>query len=167
MKSGIMILAALLVCGAVRAEQNTGLDGTAEVRNPVRLKAWLEANAADAESRIATVETGVVATAAAAVVTATNASTVASAAAVVATNASTVASAAAVVATNASTVASAAAVVATNVQAQVIASTNAFYVASTNAAIQYFVTPGATVTQALPGITNVYSQKGVLLTHNP
>ena len=139
MKSGIMILAALLVCGAVRAEQNTGLDGTAEVRNPVRLKAWLEANAADAESRIATVETGVVATAAAAVVTATNASTVASAAAVVATN----------------------------VQAQVIASTNAFYVASTNAAIQYFVTPGATVTQALPGITNVYSQKGVLLTHNP
>lgn len=53
-----LILAAGLVgIVAVNAAQDTTLsDGYAEVRDPVRLKAWLEANASDAESRIAAVE---------------------------------------------------------------------------------------------------------------
>lgn len=59
MKKTLTILAALLVCGGAFAAQDTELvDGYAEVRDPVRLKAWLEANAADAESRIAAIEGG-------------------------------------------------------------------------------------------------------------
>lgn len=53
-------LAALLVCAAAfvtRAAQDTVLsDGYAEVRDPVRLKLWLETNATDAETRIAVLE---------------------------------------------------------------------------------------------------------------
>lgn len=63
---------------------------------------------------------------------------------------------------------------ATNLNARLIFETNraavaeaAAIVTATNAAISFFVTPGATVTQALPGITNVYSEKGVLISHSP
>jgi hypothetical protein len=45
-------LLALLVCGAVYAAQDTSIDER-EVRNPKTLKVWLEANAADAEARLA------------------------------------------------------------------------------------------------------------------
>lgn len=47
-----MILAALLVCGVAKAAQDTTID-VREVRNPNSLKTWLEANATDAEARLA------------------------------------------------------------------------------------------------------------------
>lgn len=55
MKRNLMVLLALLVCGAawmVYAAQDTSIDER-EVRNPKTLKVWLEANAADAEARLA------------------------------------------------------------------------------------------------------------------
>ena len=61
MKKKIAGLLALAVCGAawiVYAAQDVVLDGQAEVRDPVRLEVWLEANAADAETRIASLEGG-------------------------------------------------------------------------------------------------------------
>ena len=51
-------MAAALVALTVYAAQDTALDGMREVRNPVELKAWLEANASDAETRIAALEAG-------------------------------------------------------------------------------------------------------------
>ena len=55
-----LILAAVIVAGVAaliaQAAQDTALDGVAEVRNPVRLKTWLETNAQDAETRLAAVE---------------------------------------------------------------------------------------------------------------
>jgi hypothetical protein len=51
-----MILAVVLLAAVGYAAQDTALDGLAEVRDPVRLKSWLEANAGDAETRIAAVE---------------------------------------------------------------------------------------------------------------
>lgn len=59
MKRSISIVAALMAAACVYAAQDTALDGMAEVRDPVRLKVWLEANAGDAETRIAAVESGV------------------------------------------------------------------------------------------------------------
>jgi hypothetical protein len=57
MKYVNLILAVILLAVVgIDAAQDTALDGLAEVRNPVRLKDWLEANAADAETRIAAVE---------------------------------------------------------------------------------------------------------------
>ena len=57
MKYVNLILAVILLAVVgIDAAQDTTLDGQAEVRNPVRLKSWLEANAADAETRIAAVE---------------------------------------------------------------------------------------------------------------
>jgi predicted RecA/RadA family phage recombinase len=58
-------------------------------------------------------------------------------------------------------------IVATNEIVRATAAEAAAIITATNAAISFFVTPGATVTQALPGITNVYSAKGVLISHNP
>jgi hypothetical protein len=56
----ILIGVAGLACIAALAfaAQDVVLDGQSEVRNPVRLEAWLESNAADAESRIASLEAG-------------------------------------------------------------------------------------------------------------
>ena len=52
MKKVTSILTALLACGViVQAAQDTEIT-TREVRNPNELKAWLEANASDAESRL-------------------------------------------------------------------------------------------------------------------
>ena len=50
------LMASVCAAGIAFAQQSTALDGMAEVRNPVRLKAWLEANATDAETRIAVLE---------------------------------------------------------------------------------------------------------------
>jgi hypothetical protein len=61
MKKTNAVLLALAVCGAawmVYAAQDVVLDGQAEVRDPVRLEVWLEANASDAETRLAAVEAG-------------------------------------------------------------------------------------------------------------
>jgi hypothetical protein len=49
-------MASACMAGVALAQQSTALDGTAEVRNPVRLKAWLEANATDAEARLVVLE---------------------------------------------------------------------------------------------------------------
>jgi hypothetical protein len=46
-----ILLVALLVCGVAFAAQDTTITKR-EVLNPNTLKAWLEANAADAESRL-------------------------------------------------------------------------------------------------------------------
>jgi hypothetical protein len=51
-----LILAGLLVAMGAIAAQDTALDGMKEVRDPVQLKTWLEANAADAQTRIAALE---------------------------------------------------------------------------------------------------------------
>jgi hypothetical protein len=56
MKSIIILATAAIVAVAVYAAQDTTLDGVREVRDPVRLKEWLETNASDAETRIAAVE---------------------------------------------------------------------------------------------------------------
>jgi hypothetical protein len=57
MKTINAILAALLVCGAACwAAQDTDITNR-EVRDPKQLEPWLEANAADAQSRLATIET--------------------------------------------------------------------------------------------------------------
>jgi predicted RecA/RadA family phage recombinase len=69
-------------------------------------------------------------------------------------------------------------IVATNTLAALLVETNRAFVAeaaatrtATNSAIQYFLTPGAMVTQAVTGVdspfTNVFSAKGVLLSHTP
>ena len=59
MKYVNLILAVILLAVVgIDAAQVTTLDGMAEVRNPVRLKSWLETNAADAQSRIAALEGG-------------------------------------------------------------------------------------------------------------
>jgi hypothetical protein len=74
---------AAVVAVAVYAAQDTTLDGMAEVRDPVRLKVWLEGNASDAQTRIAAVEAaGVGGTLAPAYIMVGNASTVATAVAV-------------------------------------------------------------------------------------
>jgi hypothetical protein len=79
----ILAAVAAVVAVAVYAAQDTALDGMAEVRDPVRLKVWLEANASDAETRIAAVEaTGAGGTLAPAYLLVGNASTVATAVAV-------------------------------------------------------------------------------------
>jgi hypothetical protein len=52
MKKTFAVLLALAVCGAAWAAQDTSIDER-EVRNPKTLKVWLEANAADAEARLA------------------------------------------------------------------------------------------------------------------
>ena len=52
MKRNLMVLLALLVCGAAWAAQDTEITDR-EVRDPRQLQAWLEANAADAEARLA------------------------------------------------------------------------------------------------------------------
>ena len=54
---GITLAAAMFAAVSFGA-QSTTLDGMREVRDPVRLKAWLEANAADAETRVAAIEAG-------------------------------------------------------------------------------------------------------------
>jgi len=56
MKRFLILLIALLICGALYAAQDTVLDGMREVRDPVQLKTWLESNASDAETRIAAAE---------------------------------------------------------------------------------------------------------------
>ena len=56
---GAVVVAALLgVLACVYAAQDTAIERV-EVRDPVRLEAYLEANAADAETRIAAVEAGI------------------------------------------------------------------------------------------------------------
>ena len=57
MKYGYLILAALLVCGVVIAAQDTTLTER-ELRDPKQLEPWLEANASDAETRLAAIEGG-------------------------------------------------------------------------------------------------------------
>lgn len=52
MKKATIGLLALLLCGAAVAQQDTTIDER-DVRNPKALKVWLEANAADAEARLA------------------------------------------------------------------------------------------------------------------
>jgi len=52
MKKTMVTLLALLVCGAAWAAQDVAISER-EVRDPRQLKAWLEANATDAESRLA------------------------------------------------------------------------------------------------------------------
>jgi hypothetical protein len=79
----ILAAVAAVVAVAVYAAQDTTLDGMAEVRDPVRLKVWLEGNASDAQTRIAAVEAaGVGGTLAPAYILVGNASTVATAVAV-------------------------------------------------------------------------------------
>jgi len=59
MRKLMTILAALLVCGVAFAAQDVTLDqsgGDREVRDPKLLKVWLEANAADAETRMSALE---------------------------------------------------------------------------------------------------------------
>jgi hypothetical protein len=58
MKRNLIGLLALLVCGAAWATQDTDITPR-EVRDPKQLETWLEANAADAQSRLATIETAV------------------------------------------------------------------------------------------------------------
>jgi hypothetical protein len=55
MKKLVMIAAALAACLAYAA-QDVVLDGQREVRDPVQLEVWLEANAADAQTRLAALE---------------------------------------------------------------------------------------------------------------
>ena len=50
------VMAVSLVAAFAWAAQDTTLDGMREVRDPVKLKAWLEANAGDAETRLAAIE---------------------------------------------------------------------------------------------------------------
>jgi hypothetical protein len=57
MKKYIIGLLALLVCGAAWAAQNTDITPR-QVRDPKQLEVWLDANAADAQSRLASVEAG-------------------------------------------------------------------------------------------------------------
>jgi len=72
---GICVALAVVFAVALYAAQDSALT-IRQVRDPVQLRAALNANAADAESRIAIVEAGVAATnAAAAFTTATNAIT--------------------------------------------------------------------------------------------
>ena len=52
MKKINVILAALLVCGVAYAAQDTDIS-LVEVRNPHALRTWLNANATDAEARLA------------------------------------------------------------------------------------------------------------------
>jgi hypothetical protein len=56
MKLNLIGLLALLVCGAAMAAQDTDIDPR-QVRDPKMLETWLDANAADAQSRLATIET--------------------------------------------------------------------------------------------------------------
>jgi hypothetical protein len=56
MKNILIGLLALLVCGAAMAAQDTDITPR-EVRDPKTLETWLEANASDAQTRIAAVET--------------------------------------------------------------------------------------------------------------
>jgi hypothetical protein len=60
MKTVMFFLALMVASFAVYAAQDVTLDGMREVRDPVQLKAWLEANASDAQTRLAAVEAGVV-----------------------------------------------------------------------------------------------------------
>lgn len=58
MKKVILIsLMVAAVCGFVFSSQDTTLDQR-EVRDPKKLETWLEANASDAETRIAALESG-------------------------------------------------------------------------------------------------------------
>jgi len=57
MKYGYLILASLLVGGVAYAAQDTTLTER-ELRDPKQLEPWLEANASDAETRIAAIEDG-------------------------------------------------------------------------------------------------------------
>ncbi|MDD5502150.1 MAG: hypothetical protein PHH26_01660 [Candidatus Thermoplasmatota archaeon] len=57
MKKTNVSLTVLLVCGAVFAAQDSTLTER-ELRDPKKLEPWLEANAADAESRLAAIEGG-------------------------------------------------------------------------------------------------------------
>ena len=60
MKRIYIILMAGLLCGIVYAAQDTSITER-EVRDPKRLEVWLEANASDAQTRIAKVEGAVIA----------------------------------------------------------------------------------------------------------
>jgi len=64
------IMGALLVCGALtaRAAQDTDITPR-EVRDPLQLETWLETNASDAQSRVASLETSIGTNVAAAAVT--------------------------------------------------------------------------------------------------
>ena len=57
MKKLYVILTAGLLCGIVYAAQDTAISNR-EVRDPLRLEVWLEANASDTETRVASLEGG-------------------------------------------------------------------------------------------------------------
>ena len=57
MKKLYIILTAGLLCGVVYAAQDTAISNR-EVRDPKRLEVWLEANASDTETRVASLEGG-------------------------------------------------------------------------------------------------------------
>jgi hypothetical protein len=57
MKKLYIILTAGLLCGIVYAAQDTAISNR-EVRDPHRLEVWLEANASDTETRVASLEGG-------------------------------------------------------------------------------------------------------------
>ena len=60
MKKLCIILVAGLLCGIVYAAQDTSVSDR-EVRDPKRLKVWLEANASDVQTRVTAVEGAVIA----------------------------------------------------------------------------------------------------------
>ena len=68
MKKFLTLIAALLVCGAVESAQKVAFSQR-EIRDPRQLETHLEANATDAETRIAVLETSIGTNAATAAVT--------------------------------------------------------------------------------------------------